>query len=64
MGEQSKPGNFPPPNRTHFSKYTHFSHPLEVVHSMLTVAVFLIMRSADHSSIPNNAQCLPHGKKS
>ena len=43
MGEQSEPGIFFA-RTTHFSKYTHFSHP-EVVHSMLTTAVFLIMHS-------------------
>ena len=36
----------------------HIHKLLEVVHSMLTIAVFLIMHSADHSSIPNS---LPHG---
>ena len=39
MVEQSEPGNFLP--KPH--KYTHFSHLLEVVHSTLTIAVFLIV---------------------
>ena len=37
------------PNHTHFSKY--FSHP------QITRSCTL---DADHSSIPNNALCLPH----
>ena len=45
MGEQT---DFCP-NHTHFSKY--FSHP------QITRSCTL---DADHSSIPNNALCLPH----
>ena len=61
MGEQSEPGIFWPKPHPLANTPTFRIHKLlEVVHSMLTIAVFLIMHSADHSSIPNS---LPHGKK-
>ena len=62
MGEQSEPGIFLDQTTPTLANTPTFRiHKLlEVVHSMLTIAVFLIMHSADHSSIPNS---LPHGKK-